>query len=101
MAKLPKKFPAKTKQYIVAFVNQMNETYTCDHVKRYYVAGGRKYVKIAEEYGSQRSVVCFIDSDGNIWKAATWKQPALNFTRGSIFDENFGVGTAVHKYGTR
>ena len=102
--KLPKNFPAKTKQYIVAYVNQLNEQFVDEEqtfLKEFYIEGGRKYVKIAQKLGSQRSVHSFVDADGKIWKAATWKAPALNFSRGSIFDENFGVGTAALKYGTR
>jgi hypothetical protein len=100
--KLPAKFPAKTKQYIVAYVNQLNEEFADgQYLKEFYIEGGRKYVKIAQRNGSHNSVHSFVDADGKIWKAATWKAPALNFSRGSIFDENFGVGTAALKYGTR
>jgi len=52
-----------------------------------YIAGGRKYIKIAKRDGGSDSVWCFIRAeDGAILKAATWKAPALNFKRGSIFD---------------
>ena len=58
-----------------------------------YIAGGRKYIKIAKRDGSRNSSVwCFIRAeDGAILKAATWKAPALNFSRGSIFDSNVPV----------
>ena len=48
---------------------------------------GRKYIRIVCEqtYGSGRSVHCFVERDtGLIWKAAGWKAPARNFSRGSI-----------------
>ena len=52
-----------------------------------FVAGGRKYIKVAKR-DNQTSVFCFVRAeDGAILKAATWKAPALNFTRGNIFDE--------------
>ena len=54
-----------------------------------YIAGGRKYIKIAKRSHGSNSVWCFIRAeDGAILKAATWKAPALNFKRGSIFDAN-------------
>ena len=53
----------------------------------YKPAGGRKYIKIAKQ-DNQTSVYCFVRAeDGAILKAATWKAPALNYTRGSIFDD--------------
>jgi len=46
-----------------------------------------------------RSVHCFVDKqNGDIYKAATWAQPAKH-VRGSIFDPNYGWGTAVGLYG--
>ena len=53
---------------------------------RVYVHGGRKYIKIAKQ-DNQTFVYCFVRAaDGAILKPATWKAPALNYTRGSIFD---------------
>ena len=55
------------------------------------VEGGRKYIKVATVCGSNgsRSVYCFVRAeDGAILKPATWKAPALNFTRGNIFDQS-------------
>lgn len=54
-----------------------------------YVAGGRKYIKVASRGpGGGGSVWCFVRAaDGAILKAASWKAPALNFTRGNIFDK--------------
>lgn len=59
---------------------------------------GRKYVKLVSVGRSQRSVYCFLDMNGNIFKAATWKAPAKHI-RGSIFDENYGWGKALGPYG--
>lgn len=54
-----------------------------------YIAGGRKYIKIAKRGGGSNSVWCFVRAeDGAILKAASWKAPALNFARGSIFDKH-------------
>lgn len=62
---------------------------------------GTKWVKIVTEITfDQRSVHCFIEPSGNIFKAASWSSPAKH-PRGSIFDENCGVGTVVDVYGAR
>lgn len=39
---------------------------------------GAKNTRVVRSYagGSSRSVFCFVDSDGNILKAAGWKAPA-------------------------
>ena len=74
----------------------------CDHyyregmlnqVPELYIAGGRKYIKICRRSGVSESVLCFIRAqDGAILKPASWKAPALNFTRGSIFDQKIAFG---------
>lgn len=48
---------------------------------------GSKYVKIvAISAGGSRSVHSFVEkSTGDIWKAASWKAPARNFTRGNVY----------------
>ena len=35
-----------------------------------------KYTRVIGTGGNSRSVYCFIDTDGNIYKAASWKAPA-------------------------
>ena len=48
---------------------------------------GSKYVKVVSLSWSSRSVHSFIEkSNGNIWRAASWKAPARNFVRGNVFD---------------
>lgn len=59
---------------------------------------GTKYIRIVEVYCGSRSVYCFLDMDGNIYKSATWKAPAKH-VRGSIFDENFSFGKGLSTYG--
>lgn len=45
--------------------------------------GGRKYIRITRD----RSALCFVErATGLLWKAASWKAPALNFPRGNIRD---------------
>lgn len=59
---------------------------------------GSKYCRI-ENYDTNRdgtlnehgSVAGFLDIDGNILMAASFRKPALNGPRGSIFDPDFGM----------
>ena len=49
---------------------------------------GRKYIRVFKNDGTQRFVYGFICREtGDLYKAASWKSPARNFTRGNIFDE--------------
>lgn len=65
--------------------------------KRLIAEPGSKYIKIVEEV-PQRSVYCFLDYDGNIYKAATWRAPAKH-VRGNVFEDNFSWGRALNPYG--
>jgi hypothetical protein len=49
---------------------------------------GQRFVKIikADSEGVQKSVHCFVDYDGNIYKAAGWKVPAKG-ARGNLKDK--------------
>jgi hypothetical protein len=44
---------------------------------------GVKYTRVIHTCGGQRSVFCFIDGDGNIYKPASWKAPAKGI-RGTL-----------------
>ena len=61
---------------------------------------GSKYAKIVrhENCGNGRSVVCFVElATALIWKAASWKAPAKNFSRGNIRSVNpFTDGTSIY-----
>ena len=60
---------------------------------------GSKFFKIVTSNFGSRSVYCFVDkSNGDIYRAATWKAPAKH-VYGNIFDANYGWGTAVGVYG--
>ena len=49
---------------------------------------GKKYIRIirACTYSTSRSVHCFLDFDGNIYKSASWKTPAKGI-RGNVHNE--------------
>ena len=59
---------------------------------------GRKYIKLIVESSGSRSVFCFLDFDGNIYKAASWSAPAKHI-RGSLFDNNYSIGKGLSQYG--
>lgn len=70
---------------------------------KYSAEPGKKYIRIVETWGTEhpsRSVYCFLDMDGNIYMAATWKAPAKH-VRGSLFDKDFSYGTGLNIYGAR
>jgi hypothetical protein len=47
--------------------------------------GAKKYIRIVQDNGTQRSVYCFVDkATGDILKADGWKRPAKH-ARGSIY----------------
>ncbi len=55
---------------------------------------GRRYARIVstDDQRDQRSVWGFIDlTNGDLMKAASWKQPAKNFARGNILDADRGL----------
>jgi hypothetical protein len=91
------------------FVERVNEMIKDHTIKNFsnlkppvvHIGPGRKYIKlvsVSNNCGTSTSVYCFIRAaDGAILKSASWKAPALNFTRGSIFSENLEVGP----YGVR
>jgi hypothetical protein len=57
---------------------------------------GRRYIRVVRA-DSQRSVFAFIDINGDVLKAESWKKPALH-ARGNIFDASGGLA-AVGPYG--
>ena len=93
-----KNFPSETQAQIAKYIDTLNADFG-DENHVFQIEGGRKYVKISHVSWGQKSVHSFVDAAGKIWKAATWKAPALNFPRGSIFDENCGVKGEMFRFG--
>lgn len=79
---------------LVAWIDEANRAHTAKHYPSltpnvFYVDGGRKYIRIAygPVIGAGASVHCFIDAaTGDVYKAASWKAPALNGARFNILD---------------
>jgi hypothetical protein len=73
------------------------------HPYSYFGASlGKKYIKIVtwnHNNPDSRSVYCFLDRAGNIYKSSSWKAPAKHI-RGNIFtDPNFSLGKGLGHYG--
>jgi len=49
----------------------------------FHLEAGSKYIRLVVTSYGQRSVHCFLDKEGNIYKAASWKIPAKGI-RGNI-----------------
>lgn len=61
---------------------------------------GRRFIRIVEQSGERdsRRVVCFVEKGtGLIYKAASFKKPVENFTRGCIFNLGAAWQTADGK----
>lgn len=55
------------------FINALNARFPG---KVHAVDQGRKYARVTREYYGQRHAYCFVDGDGNIYKADGWNRPA-------------------------
>ena len=49
----------------------------------FHLERGKKFIRVVVTNYGQRSVHCFLDNEGNIYKAAGWKAPAKGI-RGNI-----------------
>jgi hypothetical protein len=76
---------------IDAYVVMLNEKYGGG----YYQEEGNRYIRIVKG----ASVHTFVDKyNGNILKAATWKAPAPNGVRGSVYSDDHGL-SVVNEHG--
>lgn len=85
---------ARIREFAVKLEDYLNADQPEYLLQKVTIITGRKYAKIATGYAKSegRGVYCFIDtSNGDIYKAASWKAPAKG-VRGSIFNDNCDVG---------
>lgn len=59
---------------------------------------GQKYIRVVQVSMGSRSAFCFLDGDGNIYKADGWKKPAKGI-RGRLSDPNYSIGKGLTVYG--
>ena len=65
---------------------------------------GNKYLKVIKKLGHQTMVWGFINlknkkfKEGDLLKASGWRAPALNKSRGNIFDNNYVINWTGPKY---
>ena len=65
---------------------------------------GSKYLKVIKKLGTQTIVWGFINlknkkfKEGDLLKASGWRAPALNKSRGNIFDNNYVINWTGPKY---
>ncbi len=99
-------FEARLTEFVAA-VDAFTDTYYRDTFPRLHklhlvpkitLERGKKYIRVVTAEGSSRSVYCFLDFQGNIYKSESWKKPAKH-VRGSIFDENYSLGKGLTVYG--
>lgn len=58
------------------FVAALNEKFNSIGYTFLIERQGIKYTRIVQTAPGHRSVYCFVDAEGNIYKAAGWKAPA-------------------------
>ena len=84
-------------QNYLELLSQSSKEYHQEHFKNilpetFEVSKGRKYYKVIKFFtnkdGSkgEGNAFCFLDKQGNIFKAASWKSPAKG-VRGSLFGD--------------
>jgi hypothetical protein len=61
---------------------------------------GTKWARVFIGDFSERTIHSFVDFSGNIYKAASDTVPAKKI-RGSIYDENYSIGTGVDEHGAK
>jgi hypothetical protein len=80
--------------YLVDYIQRISDEYYAEHLSnltpcKILVKKGRRFDKIikADVDGTSKSVHCFVEKKtGKIWKSASWKQPALNYSRADLYD---------------
>lgn len=99
-------FEAKLADFIAAldklqedhYRKHLTATFNAHGSPKHTLERGPKYIRVVTSQPGHRSVYCFLDYNGNILKAESWKKPAKH-VRGNIFDDNFSIGKGLTLYG--
>ena len=75
------------KELTEAHIKQYDEMFPNLEYPKFTATYGKKYIKVIRTRG-QELVHCFLDFDGNIYKAASWKTPAKGI-RGNVNNETY------------
>lgn len=81
------------KDAIIADYVNVTESTIVDHSVEFDI--GRKYVKVVfKPWNDTKTISKYVHSfveksTGDIWKAATWKAPAKNFSRGNVLKRHY------------
>lgn len=70
-----------------------------DNPPQFLAEKGRKYTKVVLVDEHHRSVHSFVDKDGNVYKAASWAQPAKG-VRYNLDRDMLQLETTVDPYGS-
>ena len=74
------------KEAVFEWVEELNAKYgTANTV--YSVQVGKVYYRIVRSTFGSSSAYGFVDKTGDVWKAASWKAPAKNFSRGNVISD--------------
>ncbi len=73
------------------YLKEVQEASDADWIKRgytlakpeFHLEAGKKYIRVVCTTFGSRAVHCFLDTEGNIFKASGWKAPAKGI-RGNI-----------------
>lgn len=92
-------FEARLEAFLKALQDWQDKNHKHVRAPRYSVERGQRYIRVVEDRnGGGRSVYCFLDYQGNVYKSESWKRPAKHI-RGSILKDGFDIGCALTQYG--
>lgn len=80
-----------TKELQTKLQNYIDRLEEAHPTNLFHYTTGRKYIRIVQAWGSQEAVFCFVDFDGNLYKADTWAKPAQGI-RGHIDNPILSLG---------
>lgn len=87
----------------VYLIQRINNDYYAKHLKNLAfpsieIKKGRRFMKIVSKSDNSESVHSFVEIEtGNVYKAASYKQPELNHVRANIYNyDSLVIGVNMH-----